>query len=178
MATPAKQSQMYRMLATMPQVGKVEWIGLRVEKKGAINVVPEAEITYEDGLVGDHYSGRPGAKRQVTLIQQEHFPVMSAMLGGAEVTPELFRRNIVVSGLNLAALKGCRFQIGDAVLEGTGSCAPCSLIEETFGAGAYNISHGHSGITARVVRGGAVKVGAEVKFLSLEAGNKSSDEEE
>lgn len=170
-------SSMHQMLATMPQEGQVQWIGLRREKKGKIDVVDEAEISYESGLIGDHYSGRPGAKRQVTLIQQEHFAVMSAMLGGVEVTPAQFRRNIVVSGLNLAALKGCRFQIGDAVLEGTGNCAPCSLIEKTFGPGAYNISRGHSGITARVVQGGTVKVGSSVQFLSLVT-SRSDDEEE
>jgi MOSC domain-containing protein YiiM len=41
------------------------------------------------------------------------------------------------------------------------------MIEEALGPGAYNISRGHAGITARVVREGAVRVGSEVRWLSL-----------
>lgn len=172
-----KSSAMHRMLSTMPQVGNVQWIGLRLEKKGPIQVVDHAEITLADGLVGDHYAGRPGAARQVTLIQHEHFAVMTSMLG-VEVTPEQFRRNIVVAGINLAALKGCRFKIGEAILEGTGNCAPCSLIENTFGPGGYNVSRGHSGITARVIQGGTVSLGDSVEFLDVVARTKSDEEEE
>lgn len=169
----AKTSQMRQMLGTLPQVGQVEWIGLRTEKKGPVRVVQQAQITMEDGLVGDHFSGKPGAKRQVTLIQAEHLEVMRSMLGIAELDPALFRRNLVVRGINLIALKGCHFQIGNAVLLGTGPCAPCSLIENNFGPGGYNISRGHSGITASVIQSGSVQSGDAVKFLSLE--NMPSD---
>lgn len=173
----AKSSEMHRLLSTMPQLGKVEWIGLRVKKKGPIEIVDQAEITVEEGLVGDHYAGRPGAARQVTLIQHEHFAVMSSMLG-VDVTPEQFRRNIAVRGINLAALKGCRFKVGEAILEGTGNCAPCSLIENTFGPGGYNVSRGHSGITARVIQGGRISLGATVQFLDYVARPNNRDEEE
>jgi MOSC domain-containing protein YiiM len=164
---PAITSQMQQMLRTMPQVGQVVWIGLRTAKRGPIQSVDSADISLEQGLVGDHFSGPPGAKRQVTLIQHEHLEAMASMLGLPNLEPATLRRNIVVRGLNLLALKNCRFQIGQAVLEATGPCAPCSMIEEALGPGAYNISRGHAGITARVVREGAVRVGSEVRWLSL-----------
>jgi hypothetical protein len=64
-------------------------------------------------LIGDHYSGRPGGKRQVTLIQAEDLAAIASYLG-REVTPGDLRRNLVVSGINLRALKDRRFQVGQA----------------------------------------------------------------
>ena len=76
--------------------------------------------------------------------------------------PALLRRNIVVAGLNLLALKGRRFRIGGALLEGSGPCEPCSRMEEALGPGGYNAMRGHGGITARVVEGGLIRVGDAV----------------
>uniref|UniRef100_UPI002869BBBC MOSC domain-containing protein n=1 Tax=Deinococcus sp. TaxID=47478 RepID=UPI002869BBBC len=97
--------------------------------------------------------------RQVTLIQAEHLPVIAALAGLEAVTPEQLRRNIVVRGLPLLALKERRFQIGDVILEGTGECHPCSRMEEELGEGGYNAVRGHGGLTARVIRGGVIRVG-------------------
>ena len=65
------------------------------------------------------------------------------------------RRNIVVSGLNLNALKARRVAVGAAVLEVTTICAPCSRMEETFGTGGYSAVRGHGGWCARVIVAGA-----------------------
>jgi len=162
-----QEPRMQTMLRTMPQVGQVRWIGLRSKRGGPIDVVPAAEICLEQGLVGDHFSGSPGAKRQVTLIQAEHLVAMAAMLGIEAMNPARMRRNIVVSGINLLALKRCQFQIGQAILEATGPCAPCSMIEDEFGPGAYNISRGHAGITARVIQPGTIRVDDPVRWLRL-----------
>jgi MOSC domain-containing protein YiiM len=69
------------------------------------------------------------------------------------MAPATLRRNLVVSGINLVALKGQRFQIGDAVLEGTSFAHPCSRMEEVLGQGGYNAMRGHGGLCARVDAG-------------------------
>ena len=150
-----------QLLATLPQQGKLEWIGLRPAKREAVLSVEQAVLTTASGLEGDRYAGRSG-NRQVTLIQAEHLPVMASLLHVAEVPPELLRRNLLVSGVNLLALKGKRFEVGDALLEYTGLCHPCSRMEEYFGAGGYNAVRGHGGITARVLRGGDIIIGSRV----------------
>lgn len=149
---------------TMPQLGKIEWIGLRPARREALQSVEGVEITVESGLVGDHYKGS-SRKRQVTLIQAEHLQTVASILQKDQIDPALTRRNIVVSGVNLLAFNKQQLQIGDEViLEMTGLCHPCSRMEENLGAGGYNAMRGHGGINTRVIKGGRIQVGDMVKL--------------
>jgi MOSC domain-containing protein YiiM len=105
----------------------------------------------------------------VTLVQAEHLPVIAAFLGRANVDPGLLRRNVVVSGINLVAVRSLfqeqeiRMVIGDTVvLAMTGPCDPCSRMEAALGAGGWNAMRGHGGMTARIEVGGAFGVGDTV----------------
>ena len=151
------------LLGTLPQIGKVTWIGLRPEKKATINIVDSVCADTQTGLVGDRYAGRSG-ERQVTLMQAEHVPVIAACLGMRRLDPALFRRNILVEGINLLALKNKTFFIGQAKLEMTGLCHPCSFMEKTLGTGGYNAMRGHGGITARVITSGQIALNDKVHF--------------
>lgn len=152
-------------MATLPRPGRVEWIGLRPARAQAMHEVVEAEAIAGKGLVGDRYSSGSG-KRGVTLIQAEHLPVIAALSGHAGVSPALLRRNVVVSGLPLIALKERRFRIGDVVLEGTGECDPCSNMEKALGAGGFNAMRNHGGLCARIVEGGRLRLGDAVIGLA------------
>jgi MOSC domain-containing protein YiiM len=153
------------LLAVIPQVGRLEWIGLRSAARAPVLAVKSVRAEAGLGLIGDHYAESPGTKRQVTLIQAEHLPVIAALSGHAAIPPEWLRRNLVVSGINLLALKDRRFRIGAVLLEGTGLCQPCSSMEEALGAGGYNTMRGHGGITARVVESGIIYAGDRVISL-------------
>jgi MOSC domain-containing protein YiiM len=120
--------------------------------------VAEAVAKTGLGLVGDRYASGSG-KRGITLIQAEHLPVIAALAGHAQVPPALLRRNLVVSGLSLVALKGRRFRIGEVLLEGTDDCDPCSRMEAALGPGGYNAMRGHGGLCARIVEGGRIAIG-------------------
>jgi MOSC domain-containing protein YiiM len=123
----------------------------------AMVALEEVQVRLE-GIEGDRFSGRVGSPRQVTLIQLEHLSVIAAYLHRESITPSLLRRNIVVSGINLLALKDKSFRIGEAVLECTGLCHPCSKMERLLGEGGYNAMRGHGGITARVHEAGLVRL--------------------
>ena len=140
--------------------GRLEWIGLRSQRRGTVTSVQTAELLQDRGLTGDHSVKRAGGKRQVTLIQWEHLPVIAGLCGEAVIDPERLRRNLVVSGINLSSLRVRKFRIGDALLEGTGHCPPCSRMEVELGHGGFNAMRGHGGITARVLLGGTVSVGS------------------
>jgi MOSC domain-containing protein YiiM len=150
-------------LKIVPQVGAVAWLGVRPERDAPMIVSDEVELIADRGIVGDRY--RAGGGRQVTLIQAEHLPVIGALVGGA-VTPELVRRNVVVSGVNLLSLHKQRFAIGDAILVGTSACAPCDKMEAVLGVGGFQAMRGHGGICARIERSGVIRRGDRVRVLT------------
>jgi len=156
----ASEGSLADLLATLPQTGRVAWIGVRPARRTGVTAVDAVEAVAGQGLRGDHYAH--DGKRQVTLIQAEHLSAVAAFVGRAAVDPALCRRNIVVAGLNLLALKGRRFRVGAALLEWTGPCEPCSRLEEALGPGGYNAMRGHGGITAGIVEGGFIRVGDAV----------------
>ena len=149
----------------IPQTGKIDLISRRPSKKAPVEILETVEITTEAGIVGDHYQGS-SKNRQVTLIQEEHLQSIGSILGKTVPANET-RRNIVVSGINLLAFKDHQFQLGEEViLEMTGLCHPCSRMEENLGPGGYQAMRGHGGITARVVKGGRIRIGDTVKMIS------------
>lgn len=164
------------LLADVPQVGRLEWIGLRPERRAPLVVVEEARLVEGRGLEGDRYKKKNG-KRQVSLIQKEHFDVMRALLD-VPVEPEILRRNLVLSGIPVAALRRTRFSIGSAVLEGTDRCAPCSRMREALGPGGYAAMIDMGGVLARVLEGGTIKLGDEVRVLGLSSAYKDKSKDD
>ena len=147
------------------QPGQVEWIGLCTSRRGAVRSVDSVMAREGTGLDGDHHAANGSSKRQVTLIQAEHLPVIAALTGCESVTPDQLRRNVVVSGINLLSLKDQKFRIGAALLQGTGPCVPCSRMEEVLGTGGYNAMRGQGGICAQVLEEGTVSVGDSVTMF-------------
>ncbi len=164
MKLPPADSALGQLMATLPRAGRVEWLGLRPARDVAMVAVGQAVAETGDGLLGDRYHASNG-KRGITLIQAEHLPVIAALAGHESVLPATLRRNVVVSGLPLVALKGRRFRIGDVLLEGTAPCDPCSRMEAALGPGGYNAMRGHGGLCARILDGGTLRVGDAVIAL-------------
>ena len=152
--------------ATHALTGRLEWIGLRPTCRQPVIEVAEAELLKGKGIAGDHHSGgsRHG-KRQVTLIQAEHLAVIAKLCGVDAVNPAELRRNLVISGINIATLRDQLFSLGEAILHGTGYCHPCSRMEENLGRGGYNAVRNHGGITAMVMNSGQIAVGDKLELL-------------
>ena len=154
--------ELAKLMAQFPRAGKLEWIGVRPERRVPVASVPRVEAIAGCGLAGDHYASKSSGKRQVTLIQAEHLEAVAKIMGKPEVRAEGVRRNLVVSGINLFALRDRKFRIGGVLLEGSGTCDPCSRMEEVLGAGGYNAMRGHGGIIARILESGLLEVGEAV----------------
>ncbi len=145
--------------------GKVMWLGTSSTPRADIISRQQVEVV-AGGLEDDHHC-RPGRRRQITLLQYEHLQTVATLLGIERVFPEALRRNILISKLSVASLRYCRFQIGSAVLQGSGACPPCSRMEENLGTGGYAAMLGHGGITATVVTLGTIRIGDPVTVLEV-----------
>ena len=124
--------------------GRIEAIVLRPQRDAAAQSVGETLAVVGRGLAGDRRALRQAGdsaaatQRELTLIQAEHLPLVAHWLGRDAVDPLLLRRNLVVAGLNLLAMRSpfadqrLVWRIGDAVrIEVTGPCAPCSKMERS-----------------------------------------------
>ncbi len=158
-----------------PAAGVLEAIHLRPERGVPARPVDEVEAVAGRGLIGDRGAERHRAvgaddRRQVTLLQAEHLPLIAAWTGRHSLDAAVLRRNLVVSGINLLAARSpfgdqvFRVRIGPSVVVVvSGDCAPCSKMEDALGPGGYNALRGHGGVTARVVKGGVLRVGDAVR---------------
>ncbi|HMB55757.1 MAG TPA: MOSC domain-containing protein [Arenimonas sp.] len=161
---PPTDTALGALMRILPRPGRVRWIGLRPQRDVAMNEVLAVVAETGKGLIGDRYNSASG-KRGITLIQAEHLPVIATLAGHAEVAAKTLRRNLVVEGIPLIALKERRFRIGEAVFFGTDSCDPCSRMEDALGPGGYNAMRGHGGLCARILEGGCIRVGDAVVVL-------------
>ncbi len=164
MSLPPPDSELHRLITQFPRAGRVRWIGLRPARDVPMRAVDSAEAIAGKGLRGDRYGSGSG-KRGITLIQAEHLPAIAALAGRDALEPALLRRNLVVEGLPLIALKGRRFRIGDVVCEGTAPCDPCSRMEAALGPGGYNAMRGHGGLCVRILEGGTLRIGDPVVWI-------------
>jgi MOSC domain-containing protein YiiM len=80
-----------------------------------------------------------------------------------DIDPGVLRRNLVVSGINLHALRYQRFSIGDALFEAGALCHPCSRMETALGKGGVAAMLGHGGLCCRIIQSGLITIGDDVR---------------
>jgi MOSC domain-containing protein YiiM len=148
-------------------MGRVEAICVVASASEAMRAVSEIEAIAGVGLDGDRYalgngfySDRatdPGA-REVTLFEAE---VLEALRSehGIDLRPTEHRRNLTVRGIQLDALIGQRFHIGDVVLEGVKDCPPCDHLQQLVGKAVLQPLLERGGLRARIVQSGMIRVG-------------------
>lgn len=154
-----------RYLNDLPE-GRLEWIGLRPARKEPMQVVTEVEAIEGLGLAGDRRcQGSRGSARQMTIISLESIDTVARLLKKDRIAPELLRRNLVVSGINLTALRHQRFQIGEAIFEATAQCHPCLRMEQALGKHGVAAMLGHGGLCAKIIKGGIIELGDKVMHL-------------
>ena len=147
---------------------RVEAIFVTAGAERPLHRVETADAVEGRGLAGDRYelgigtySAKPGPDRHVTLIAAEDLEALSDE--GWALAPGEHRRNIVVRGVDLGALEGKEFAIGDVRLRSIRPCPPCGHLERVTGRpGLRAALEGRAGIRVEIVSGGTIRVGDAV----------------
>jgi len=133
------------------------------ENKGERKKPVEAvELRENHGIVGDGHAG--DWHRQVSLLAQESIDKMRAL--GLDVNAGDFAENITTSGIDLVSLPiGTRLQVGETELEVTQIGKEChTRCAIYYQAGDCVMPK--EGIFARVITGGVIRPGDEIKTVS------------
>lgn len=147
--------------------GRLEWIGVRPERKTPMLELAQVQAIAELGLEGDRRTAAsPGSGRQVTLISVDQIRAIASNLGVSAIDPLLLRRNLVIAKINPYLLRHQRFSIGEAVFEGTASCQPCRRMEQALGVGGFSAMFGQGGICAKILVSGRIAVGDQIALIT------------
>ena len=148
--------------------GRVEGIFI-----GPENTVPapveSARAVAGRGLEGNrHFYDEAPPGRALTLIQAE---ALAGMLEdtGIEISAAESRRNVLTSGIDLNALVGRRFRVGEVECVGVELCHPCSSLEKMTQKGVIKGLVNRGGLNADILTDGVVRVGDRVEELAAEA---------
>ena len=139
----------------------------------------EVQLVADTGIEGDRFfRHRPDYNGHVTFFSQEVWEEVVHVLGLSEpLGPELTRRNIILSGVDLKALYGSPFQINGIQFLGTVHCSPCPAMNQAIGEGATAALRGRGGLRAQIKSSGTLTIGksvlsSEVSFDPAEAGTQ------
>lgn len=142
----------------------IEHIFIAPEKGAQVQALPAVVAIAERGLKGDRYSNdlnRKNAGQQVTLIEAEAIEGFVAETGLA-MAPHEPRRNLVTRGIDLNALVGKRFKIGECEFEGIELCEPCATWGRNTHLEVVRFFVHRGGLNARIVKGGTISVGSSI----------------
>ncbi len=133
----------------------------RSDKKGTPKqVIPEGRFEVNYGLADDAHADC-NTHRQVSFMAIESIERMRAL--GIDVVPGSFAENITTEGIDLVSLPvGTRINIGGALFEVTQIGKECHTGCAIFRQVGKCIMP-KEGVFARVIRGGKVKPGDEIK---------------
>jgi MOSC domain-containing protein YiiM len=134
--------------------------------------MPTGRLVAGAGLDGDRYAigggtwaQYPELEKQLTLIDRDDVAALAADVG-VDLSPGDTRRNLVTEGVDLPALVGRWFAVGDALLFGMKRCPPCAHLERLTGARLVKAMLHRGGINAAVFAGAEIAEGAVIRLLS------------
>lgn len=106
--------------------------------------------------------GRPGSRRQVSLMDRE-------TLDKFGLAPGVVKENITTQGLDFDTLAtGKMLRIGDCVLELTGPCDPCARMDE-IRSGLQEELRGQRGWLCQVREAGIIRRGDRIEVMAAAA---------
>lgn len=127
----------------------------------------EIEVRAGYGIVGDRYAGRAAHRdAAVTVLAAESIEALAAESGSGPLDPLLARRNVVLRGVEVEALRGHEFSLdcgeGEVLLRGGRPANPCAWLDVVLAPGAHRGMRGRGGIRCAVLSDGVLRLGPAV----------------
>jgi MOSC domain-containing protein YiiM len=159
--------------APQPSAGRGTTVAIAIaeEATGPMQSVDRARALAGRGLDGDRYAAKTGTFTpasdtargyDLTLIEAEVLDQLS-LPGGVALDYVDARRNIVTRDVDLNALVGRRFRIGDVECLGQRLCEPCSHLERLTGKGVLRALIHRGGLRADILSDGQIQVGSTIE---------------
>lgn len=148
-------------------------IAIAESATGPMQSVQRAQALAGRGLEGDRYAAKAGTFTpadatlrgyDLTLIESEVLDELT-LPGGAELGYAEARRNVITRGVDLNALVGRRFRIGDVTCIGQRLCEPCSHLERLTGTGVLRSLIHRGGLRADILSDGDIQVGSTIQTI-------------
>jgi MOSC domain-containing protein YiiM len=119
------------------------------------------------GIVGDRYFGKPAHRdASVTVLAAEALDQLATELGSGPLDPLATRRNVVLRGAEVEALRGRTFGLdcgeGEVVLAGGRPANPCAWLDLALAAGAHRGMRGRGGVRCAPRTDGVLRLGPAV----------------
>jgi hypothetical protein len=152
--------------------GTVEGLAVAPAAEAPMQLLDAARARAGHGLEGDRYAASAGtfsprAGRRpgydLTLIAAEALEEIAA--AGWPLDFAGTRRNVLTRGIDVNALVGRTFRIGDVLCEGRRLCEPCAHLERLSGPGILRPLIHRGGLRVDVLSDGEIRLGAPILSL-------------
>ena len=150
--------------------GTVEALAIAPAAEADMQLLEVARAVAGRGLDGDRYAARAGTFTprgdqrpgyDLTLMAAEVLDELTA--AGVAVDFPATRRNVLTRGIDVNALVGRTFRIGDVVCEGLRLCEPCVHLDRLSGPGLLRPLIHKGGLRADVLTDGEIRPGAPIQ---------------
>jgi MOSC domain-containing protein YiiM len=150
------------------EAGRVVEINISPEEEALPQPVERVRAVAGRGLEGDRYfltggDPQPNRDKDLTLIATEALEAMEAE-HGIVLTAAESRRNVATRGIDVNALEGKRFRVGDVECEGIELCEPCSHLQGLTKPGVLRGLVHRGGLRAAILNDGEIAVGDAVEL--------------
>ena len=139
-------------------MGAVAAIAIAAVRGDLPEPVERVSVVAGHGIEGDYHAGVEG-NVALTLIQAEALDGLRADTG-LEISHADTRRNVLTRGVDLNALVGKRFRVGEVECEGVELCEPCmTLVRLNDERGLLRGLVHRGGLRADLLSDGEIAVG-------------------
>ena len=147
-------------------MGKIEAINITNISEENTFYINQAILEKGKGIVNDRYYGNfKEKKEQVTLINLEEINNFNKQIN-QKIDAKDFRRNIIVSSINLTELINKKIMINDVTLKIHEICQPCKYLQDKLKIpGLVKMLVNKSGVRAEILSSGSLSVGDVIKIM-------------